>query len=390
MNTVGALSGIRVIELASYVSGPYAGMMLADFGAEVIKIEPPGQGDPFRGWGSETYSPTFGSVNRNKKSIVLDLKSAEGRRLAKELVLRADILIENYRTGTLDRLELGYEDLRQLNRRLIYCSITGFGGYGPYASRPGYDTIGQSMGGLLSLLTDMNDPKPMGISLSDHLAGLVACNGILAALQARSLTGEGQKVETSLLESTVSFLAENAARFFESGTVPDRASRTRLAQVFAFVARDGRAFTIHLSSPLKFWEGLLRAIERPNWKDDPRFTDRKLRIKNYAALHEALSEIFRMEDRDHWLERLEREDVPCGPLYDMKELFSDPQVSALGMRVRMPHPSLGYVDVIRSGVRLSRTPLQVHSVAPELGEHTDALIREVEISSLPNGAQVIS
>jgi formyl-CoA transferase len=377
MHKSGALSGISVIELASYVSGPYAGMMLADFGADVVKIEPPENGDPFRGWGSATYSPTFGSVNRNKKSVALDLKTAEGLRAAKSLIADADVVIENYRSGVLDRLGLGYEDIRKLNKRLIYCSITGFGGEGPYAARPGYDTVGQAMGGLLGLLTDLENPQPMGISLSDHLAGLMACNGILAALHARTLTGEGQRVETSLLESTVSFLAENAARFFETGHVPNRAARTHLAQVFAFVARDGRPFVVHLSSPTKFWEGLLRAIDRPEWKDDPRFSDRNLRIKNYEKLHAALTDIFRTEDRAHWLARLEGEDVPSGPLYDMKELFEDPQVEALELRVRVPHGALGHVDLIRSGVRLSATPLQIHSVAPELGEHTQALVGEL-------------
>ena len=178
----GALDGIRVVELANYVSGPYAGMMLADFGAEVIKIELPGTGDPFRGWGTVDYSPTFGSVNRSKKSVVLDLKSEQGKASAAKLIATADVVIENFRPGTLERLGLGYEELRAGNPRLIWCSITGFGNVGPLADRPGYDTVGQAMGGLLSVLTDMDAPKPMGISFSDHLAGMVAANGILAAL----------------------------------------------------------------------------------------------------------------------------------------------------------------------------------------------------------------
>ena len=186
----GALDGIRVVELANYVSGPYAGMMLADFGAEVIKIELPGTGDPFRGWGTVDYSPTFGSVNRSKKSVVLDLKSEQGKASAAKLIATADVVIENFRPGTLERLGLGYEELRVGNPRLIWCSITGFGNFGPLADRPGYDTVGQAMGGLLSVLTDMDAPKPMGISFSDHLAGMVAANGILAALHARHRTGQ--------------------------------------------------------------------------------------------------------------------------------------------------------------------------------------------------------
>ena len=194
----GALSGLLVLEVASYVSGPFAGMLLSDLGAEVVKIEPPGEGDPFRGWGKVDYSATFGSLNRNKKSVVLDLKAQDGRDTLRRLAMRADVLVENFRPGTMERMQLGYEHLRPLNERLIYCAISGFGSQGPYRDYPGYDTIGQGMGGLLSLLTERSAPKPMGISLSDHLTGVFACYGILAAVVARQRTGRGQLVETSL------------------------------------------------------------------------------------------------------------------------------------------------------------------------------------------------
>jgi formyl-CoA transferase len=370
----GALAGVRVVELTSYVSGPYAGMLLADFGADVVKIEEPPHGDPFRSWGSTGDNPFFMSVNRNKKSVVLDLKKAADLAEARALIDRADVVIENYRAGTLDRLGLGYEALRQTNPRLIYCSITGFGDHGPYAQKPGYDTIGQAMSGLLSLLTDMNDPKPMGISLSDHLAGMVACNGIIAALYARDRTGKGQKVDTSLLEATVSFVGENAAQYFETRTTPSRATRTHSALVFAFVDHDGRPFAIHLSSPPKFWEGLLRAVERPDWRDDPRFRDRKARGLNYDALHDALAAIFRGNTREHWLRLLEREDVPVCAINNLAEVFSDPQVKALGMAVRLPHARRGHVDLVRNGVRLSDTPTTIHSPSPALGEHNEELL----------------
>src|SRR5690348_15025929 len=203
---MGALTGISVLEFANYVSGPYAGMMLADMGAEVIKVEPPGGGDPFRGWGAADYSATFGSVNRNKKSVVLDLKSPDGLAAARALAKTADVLIENYRAGAMDRLGLGHETLRADNPRLIYASITGFGSSGPYAERAGYDTVGQAMSGLLSVLTDLHTPQPMGISLSDHLTGMMAAYGILGALMAREKTGRGQRVETSLLSATIAFL----------------------------------------------------------------------------------------------------------------------------------------------------------------------------------------
>jgi crotonobetainyl-CoA:carnitine CoA-transferase CaiB-like acyl-CoA transferase len=372
----GALDGVKVVEFTSYVSGPYAGMLLGDFGADVVKIEPPKGGDPFRGWGASGYSATFGSVNRNKRSIALDLRTPAGVEAARKLMLDADVVIENLRAGALDRLGLGWDDIREANPRLIYCSITGFGDLGPYAERPGYDTVGQAMGGLLSLLTDMNDPKPMGISLSDHLGGMAAALGILAALNARTKTGRGQRVSTSLLESTISFLAENAARFFENGETPARATRTHIAQVFAFVAGDDRPFVIHLSSPQKFWEGLLAAVARPDLGVDPRFADRKARIAHYDALHAEFSAIFRTQPRDHWLALLEKADVPCGPLYDLKGVFADPQVAALEMVVDVPHPLLGSVSLIRNGVRMSDTPPSIRSAAPQLGQHNDEILAQ--------------
>src|SRR5215475_4020257 len=300
-----ALDGITVLEFANYVSGPYAGMMLSDLGAEVIKIESPDGGDPFRGWGAADYSATFGSVNRNKKSVVLDLKSPEGVEAARALAADADVLIENFRVGTMDRIGLGYDALCQGNPRLIYASITGFGPSGPYADRAGYDTVGQAMSGLLSVLTDLDDPQPMGISLSDHLTGMMAAYGILGALMARERTGRGQRVETSLLSATVAFLAENAARFFETKKTPSRETRARSAQVYAFVDVSGRGFVIHLSSPTKSWRGLTAVAGHPEWQDDPRFKTKKDRQQNYLLLHELLAAIFKTNDRETWLKTLE-------------------------------------------------------------------------------------
>jgi crotonobetainyl-CoA:carnitine CoA-transferase CaiB-like acyl-CoA transferase len=352
-------------------------MLLSDVGAQVIKIEPPGKGDPFRGWGKSDYSATFGSLNRNKKSVVLDLKTEDGRETLRRLAARADVLVENFRPGTMERMKLGYEHLRPLNERLIYCSISGFGAQGPYRDYPGYDTIGQAMGGLLSLLTEKSAPKPMGISLSDHLTGIFACYGILAAVVARQRTGRGQLVETSLIESTVAFLAENAANFFEGGPPPDRVRRTHQALVFAFVARDGRPLVIHLSSPQKFWVGLTKAIGREELQSDSRFRDRAARTVNYDALQAILAETFRMRDREEWLTRLRAEDVPSGPLYDLKEVFDDPQVKFLGLRKELPHAKRGKVAVVGSPVRLSDTPVQISRAAPELGEDTESVLRTV-------------
>ncbi len=373
--TPGALDGITVLEFASYVSGPFAGMLLSDLGAEVIKVETPDGGDPFRMWGKTDYNGTFGSMNRNKKSVTLDLKTKEGQAAAKKLALTADVVIENFRSGAMDRLGLGYEALAVDNPRLIYCSITGFGSEGPYRSRPGYDTVGQAMAGLLAVLTDRKAPQPMGISLSDHLSGTFAAYGILAALMARHTSGRGQRVETSLLQATLAFLGENAANYFEDGRVPSRATRCQRAQVFAFTAGDGLPFVVHLSSPEKFWQGLLKVTERQAFATDERFRARELRVKNYDALCAELTAAFKTKSRADWLTLLEAEDVPCGPLNTIEEVFADPQVIALDMRKTLPHRTRGTVSVVGNPVRLSATPPRVETAAPELGADNDALLR---------------
>jgi formyl-CoA transferase len=373
----GPLQGITVVEFADYVTGPYAAALLADLGARVIKIEAPGQGDPFRGWGAGGYSATFCSVNRGKESITLDLRVPAAQEVARALVARADVFIENHRPGVAERLGLGYERLQALNPRLVYCSISGFGQDGPYRDRPGYDTIGQALGGLLSLLTDRHDPKGMGISLSDHLAGVFAAYGILAALVGRAQTGRGQRVETSLLQATVAFIGENAARYFETGEVPDRAHRTHQAQVYAFVAGDGLPFVIHLSSPQKFFVGLTRAIERPELATDPRFADRAARQRHYADLEAILRDVFRQQPRAVWLERLHAHDVPAAPLYNLAEVFVDPQVRHLGMERTLYHPERGPVRLVESAVRLSDHAEPSPLPPPVLGEHTEAVLHEL-------------
>jgi crotonobetainyl-CoA:carnitine CoA-transferase CaiB-like acyl-CoA transferase len=372
-----ALDGISVLEFASYVSGPYAGMMLADLGAEVIKIEPPDGGDPFRGWGAADYSATFGSVNRNKKSIVLDLKTEDGLSAARALAESADVLIENFRAGTMERLGLGHEALRRTNPRLIYTSITGFGQTGPYAARAGYDTVGQAMSGLLSVLTNLDRPEPMGISLSDHLTGMMAAYGILGALMARERTGRGQRVETSLLSATIAFLGENAARHFETGKSPSRETRAHSAQVYAFVDAEGKSFVVHLSSPAKFWRGLTEVAGHPEWQEDKRFKTKRDRQENYRVLHGLLAAIFRAAPRDAWLRKLEEHDVPSAPIYTLDEVFADPQVVHLGLKREVPHKKLGHVSLVGGGVVLSETPAEITACAPDYGQHTDEILARI-------------
>ena len=370
----GALEGIRVLELASYVTGPFAALLLADLGADVVKIEQPGQGDPFRGWGEKLYSATFCSLNRNKKSVTLDIRRDEGRDIFLKLAAGSDIVIENFRPGTMEKRGLGYEAIQALNPKVIYCSISGFGQKGPYRDFPGYDTIGQAMSGLLSLLTDPEKPQGMGISFSDHLTGIYACYGILGALVHRMITGEGQRVETSLLRATLSFISENAARYFETGVVPRRAYRTKTAGVFAFVDKDGLPFVIHLSSPEKFWRGLLEAVGKKEWAEDARFRDRKGRTENYDLLTGLLQSIFSGGRREEWLQRLQAHDVPCAPLNTLGEVFDDPQVREYGFPIEVEHPRMGKMRLVGSGVELSRTPPGIKMPPPTLGEHTGEVL----------------
>lgn len=373
----GALAGIKIIETASYVTGPFASQLLADMGADVIKVEEPKRGDPFRGWGEKNYSATFCSLNRNKKSITLDLRRDEAREVMLKLLASADVLIENFRPGTLAKRGLGYDDIKPINPKIVYCSISGFGQTGPYRDMPGYDTIGQARSGLLSLLTDPGKPQGMGISFSDHLTGMYACYGVLAALVNRLLTGEGQRVETSLLRASVSFVSENAARYFETGHVPRRAHRTKTAGVFAFVDNRGSAFVLHMSSPDKFWRAMFEVVGHPEWADDPRFKDRRARIENYDALSQELQSIFGTGTREDWLRRLQDKDVPAAPLNTLDEVFEDPQVKTYGFPNELEHPKMGKVKMVGNAVDLSRTPPRMDLPPPMLGEHTDEVLQSV-------------
>lgn len=373
------LAGIRVIEIASYISGPLAGSLLAGLGADVIKIEEPVRGDPFRSWGGGDYSPTFRSVNRGKRSIGIDLGDPAGAAIAIRLLERADVLIENLRPGALRRLGIDVAAIQAVNPTLTACSISGFGDSGPYAQRPGYDTIGQAVGGLLGLLTDLDDPRPMGVSISDQLTGINAALGILASLagRARDPSAPGRRVTTSLLQSTVAFVGENAARYFENGQVPDRHSRVALAQAYAFTAGDGLAFVVHLSSPDKFWLGLTAAIDRIDLRTDPRFGELAQRIDHYDELREVLQSVFATRQRERWLEALGAADVPAGPIQRLDELFADPGVDELGMVEHVWHPIAGDMRLIGAGVSVSAAEPARQLPPPLLGEHGDEVLGEL-------------
>jgi formyl-CoA transferase len=376
----GPLTGVRVVEIASYVTGPYAASLLADLGATVIKVEERAQGDPFRNWGQGGYSATFRGVNHTKRSLALDLRSESAREIVLRLLDTADVFIQNFRPGVAERMGFGWDVAAARNPRLVYCSISGFGEGGPYRDWPGYDTVGQALSGLLGLLTDSDAPRPMGMSLSDHLTGLVACYGILGALFGRQQTGVGQHVATSLLEATTSFLAEITARYLEDGVVPNRETRAHAAQAYACVAGDGLPLVVHLSSPTKFWEALTSALGREELRVDPRFATRQARIKHYRDLHDILVAVLETGTRQEWLKRLQDAGVPCAPINSLDEVFADEQVEWLGMVQEVVHPTMGSMRLIGNGVRLDgQQPVVL--APPLLGEHTDEILAELGYAS---------
>jgi formyl-CoA transferase len=375
---VSILKDVTVIECATFVTGPYATALLADLGARVIKIESPPAGDPYRYFTPDPhFSFNFAHLNRNKKSLVLDLKAAKGKEICIELLKTADVFVENFRPGAAERLGIGYETIRRINRKLVYCSISAFGQSGPYADKPGFDTLGQAMSGLLSLLTDADDPKVMGMAVSDYVTGLSAAYGILGGLWAREKSGGGCRVETSLLQATLSFIGETAAGYLRAGNVPNRMARVKNAHAFAFVCKDGRPLAIHCSVPEKFWLALLRATDRTDIAAEARFKDRDARRQNYEALEKALAPTFQNKTRGEWLQILEAHDVPAVPLYNVGEVLDDPQVKHLGLTEELEHPQAGKLKFIGAPVQFHKINRESSTPPPLLGEQSGAVLREL-------------
>ncbi len=372
------LDKLTVIECATFVTGPYATALLADLGARVIKIESPPAGDPYRYFAPDpVYSFNFAHLNRNKESLVLNLKSPQGIELCLELLQAADVFVENFRPGAAERLGIGYQNLRARNPKLVCCSISAFGGSGPYAEKPGFDTLGQAMSGLLSLLSDADDPKVMGMAISDYVTGLSAAYGILGALLARAQSGVGCRVETSLLQATLSFIGETAAGYLRTGDIPDRMARVKNAHAFAFVCKDNLPLAIHCSVPEKFWLALIKAIERPDIARDPRFKQRESRRENFAALEKILAPTFKARTRQEWMKRLARNDVPAAPLYNIAEASADAQVAHLQLIDEVEDPVGGKMRFVGAPISFDHQVRQPSLAAPLLGEHSAALVREL-------------
>lgn len=376
------LEDITVVECATFVTGPFAAALLGDMGARVIKIESPPEGDPYRYFAPDpVYSAGFAHLNRNKQSVLLDLKAVEGKDAALALIDRADVFIENFRPGTAERLGIGYDSLKRRNRRLVYCSISAFGQSGPCADKPGFDTLGQAMSGLLSLLSDPDDPKVMGMALSDYVTGLCAAYGILGALLARARSGEGCRIETSLLQATFSFIGETAAGYLRTGAMPNRMARVKNAHAFAFLCGDGRPLAVHCSVPEKFWLALLEAIDRREIAADPRFEGRDGRRENYEALERLLAPTFRTKTRAEWLDVLSANDVPAAPINNIAEVLEEPQVRELDLVEEIEHPTAGKWRLVRGPVRFDDLRRQTSAAAPLLGEHSEVILRELKPSA---------
>ncbi len=371
------LKGVRVVELGTMITAPLAGMMLADLGAEVIKVEHPEGGDPFRSFRGGFYSPHFVAYNRGKRSVKLDLRNEAGRDVLRKLLGRADILLENYRAGVMERLGLSDAALTATNARLIHCSITGFGASGPYSGRPAYDSVGLALSGIASLFLDPKEPQAAGPTIPDNATGMYAAYGILGALYERERTGRGRRIEVNMLEAAISFIPDPFANHTQLGIENDPLTRVASSHSFAFRCADGKLLAIHLSSQAKFWEGLLTAIERPDLGADPRFASRDQRITNFALLTRTLGEVLATKPRAAWMTLFEANDVPFAPVHNIPDVIDDPQVKHLQTFRTLTHPTEGSITAIRRPVRIDGGRDGSELPAPTFGEHTDVVLKEL-------------
>jgi crotonobetainyl-CoA:carnitine CoA-transferase CaiB-like acyl-CoA transferase len=369
------LSGIRVVEQGTFITGPCAGMMLADLGADVVKVESP-TGDPYRSYQGGHFSPHFQAYNRNKRSIALDLNVPADRKVFDELIASADVYIQNFRPGTADRLGAGRQRLQDSNPKLIYCSISGFGASGPYADRPSYDSVAQALSGFLSVVVDPERPRFLGPALADAITGIYAAYGVLGALFERSRTGRGRLVEVSMLEAMAHFAVEPFAAFFALDRAPTSSDRPRLAQAYILRTADGGLIAIHLSSLEKFWEGLVSALDAPHIAGDGRYRTRQGRIDNYETLGAALDALFSRHPLQYWVERLGSNDVPFAPIHRIDEVVQDPQVRHLGLVVPVERAH-GGKQAVRPAVQFDGARATGVTSAPLLDEHGADIRRAV-------------
>ena len=390
--TKGALDGLRVLDLSRVLAGPWAGQILGDLGAEVIKVERPGRGDDTRAWGPPYLNDAQGaptsesayylSANRNKQSVTIDITRPEGQRLVKELVAESDVLLENFKVGGLKRYGLDYDSLAAINPRLIYCSITGFGQDGPYAERPGYDFLIQGMGGLMSI-TGQPDGEPgggpvkAGVALTDITTGLYAAIAVLAAVNHRHQSGEGQHIDMALLDVQVATLANQAMNFLTSGTAPGRMGNAHpnIVPYQTFPVADGDII-LTIGNDGQFAR-FCEVAGRPEWASDERYATNAARVANRDTLIPALRQTTVMKTTAEWLRLLEDAGVPGGPVNTIEQVFEDPQVRHRGLRIDLSHPLTKSVPLVGSPLRLSASPVRYQAAPPLLGQHTGDVLGQV-------------
>jgi crotonobetainyl-CoA:carnitine CoA-transferase CaiB-like acyl-CoA transferase len=368
------LHDVRVLEMGTFITGPAAGMLLGDLGADVVKIEHPDAGDPFRAFKGGLYSPHFQTYNRNKRSIRLNTKQPEDLEAFDRLIAEADVFIQNFRPGVADRLRIDPERLREINPRLIYCSISGFGPSGPGRDRPAFDTVAQAASGFLRLLINPQHPRVVGPAIADAVTGFYAAYGILGALHERHTTGKGRLVEVSMLEAMCHFNLDDFTHYFSESEIMGPQSRPHVSQSYVFQCSDGRWIALHMSSPLKFWEGLAEAVDRPTMLEQPEFADRAARIANYEKVVDYLAPIFAERPLDQWCERLARLEVPHSPVYTSEQVLRTDQVKHLQLEVAAEHPQMGPFRSIRSPVSFDGERSLSVTPPPVLGEHDQELL----------------
>jgi crotonobetainyl-CoA:carnitine CoA-transferase CaiB-like acyl-CoA transferase len=366
------LSGLTVLDLGSFITAPYAAMLLAELGADVIKVERPDGGDPFRWFSGGQASPHFQAHNRHKRSIALDFTKPRGRSLLHELVARADALVMNVRPGVETKLGLDEAKLRELNPRLVFCYITGFGADGPYARRAAYDNVGQALSGLLSRFHDSTDPRVAGPAISDAATGIFAAIGIMGALLERTRTGTGRKVEISMVEATLALAIEPLAHVMVTGSDQPFHLRGAMSQAYILTCKDGKRLALQMSSLSKFWSGLAAVIERPDLLQ--RYPDRATLVANYDKIAEELAEVFASRPRGEWLERLDRYDVPFVPERRLSELEEDPQIRHLDLFNELEHPRTGTHRSVHRAIRVDGSREIDFRPPPQLGEHTEEIL----------------
>ena len=380
-----ALDGIKVLDLSRALAGPYCTMMLADMGAEVIKVEMPGTGDDSRAWGPpfvEGESAYFMSINRNKKSITLDMKGSKAIEIIIKLIKGSDVLVENFRPGAMERLGLAYQQVKAVNPRLVYCSISGFGQNGPYRMLPGFDQVLQGMGGLMSITGEPDGPPvKVGVPIADITAGMFAAYGIAIALFTREKTGSGQMVDISLLDSQVALLTYRAGSFFASGEIPRRVGSGHpvIVPYQAFKARD-----VYINIAVgndQLWGKFCKAVGLEGIVNDPRFATNAKRVQNRDEVVKAVGDLIATKNGEEWLKILTDAGIPCGPIYTVDKIFSDPQVIHRQMVAELHHPKAGTIKVTGNPVKLSDTPGEPSVAPPLLGQHTQEVLEGLGYSA---------